>query len=83
MWSREDFARATPKELAEIADASMRWLARSDDPAAFANLLQLTRLASECLGVAARTLAHERSWSEVGDIAGTTRQAAWERWRGH
>jgi hypothetical protein len=43
--------------------------------------LKLTRVAGECLGIAARTLAHERSWSQVGDIAGTTRQAAWERWR--
>ena len=53
--------------------------ARSDDPAAFGYLLGLTRLAGECLGVAARTLAHESSWSQVGNIAGTTRQAAWER----
>jgi hypothetical protein len=83
MWTPEDIARATPRELAEIAEASVRALARSDDPAAFAHLLNLTRLAGECLGIAARTLAHERSWAQVADIAGTTRQAAWERWRGH
>ncbi len=82
MWNREDLAHATPSELAEVAEASMRLLAQSEEPAAFGYLIELTRLAGECLGVAARTLAHESSWSQVGTIAGTTRQAAWERWRG-
>jgi hypothetical protein len=82
MWIREDLARATPSELADLAEASMRLLAESDDPVAFGYLLQLTRLGGECLGVAARTLAHESSWSQVANIAGTTRQAAWERWSG-
>ena len=81
MWSREDLASATPSELADLAETSMRLLAQSDDPAAFGYLLELTRLGGECLGVAARTLAHESSWSQVADVAGTTRQAAWERWR--
>ncbi len=80
MWNPEDLARATPSELADVAEASMRLLAQSDEPAAFAYLVELARLAGECLGVAARTLAHESSWSQVGNIAGTTRQAAWERW---
>ena len=82
MWNREDLAHATPSELADVAEASMRLLAQSDDPAAFGYLIEMTRLAGECLGMAARTLAHESSWSQVGNIAGTTRQAAWERWRG-
>ena len=81
MWNREDLARATPSELAGLAEVSMRLLAQSEDPAAFGYLLELTRLAGESVGMAARTLAHESSWSQVGDIAGTTRQAAWERWR--
>jgi hypothetical protein len=81
MWNREDLAHATPSELADVAEASMRLLAQSEEPAAFGYLIELTGLAGECLGVAARTLAHESSWSQVGNIAGTTRQAAWERWR--
>ena len=81
MWSRDDLVSATPSELADIAQISMRLLAQSDDPAAFSYLLELTRLGGECLGLAARTLAHESSWSQVANIAGTTRQAAWERWR--
>jgi hypothetical protein len=81
MWSQEDLARATPSELADLAETSMRLLAESDDPAAFGYLIELTRLGGECLGIAARTLAHDSSWSQVANIAGTTRQAAWERWR--
>jgi hypothetical protein len=81
MWTREDLANASPSELADLADTIMRLLAQSDDPVAFGYLLELTRLGGECLGIAARTLAHESSWSQVANIAGTTRQAAWERWR--
>jgi hypothetical protein len=68
MWNPEDLAAATPSELGDLAEASMRLLAQSDDPAAFGHLL---------------TLTHESSWSQVADIAGTSRQAAWERWRSH
>ena len=35
MWNLEDLARAAPSELADLADASMRRLAQSEDPAAF------------------------------------------------
>jgi hypothetical protein len=81
MWSREDLANATPSELTDLAETSMRLLAECDDPAAFGYPIELTRLGGECLGIAARTLAYGRSWSQVASIAGTTRQAAWERWR--
>jgi len=80
MFRREDLDGATTEQLAELAEAAMRSLGQADDPAAFAHLLRLTRVVGECVGTAARTLAGERSWSGVADIAGTTRQAAWERW---
>jgi hypothetical protein len=80
MHRPEDLDRATPEELAELAEAAVRRLAQADDQAAFAHLLRLSRVVGECLGIAARTLAGDRSWSGVADIAGTTRQAAWERW---
>jgi hypothetical protein len=81
MCTREELAQATPSELAELAEAAVGQLARSADPAAFAHLLALTRITGESLGTAARTLADRSSWSGVADVAGTTRQAAWERWR--
>ena len=80
MNTGEDVDRATPRELADLAEAAMRALAQHDDPAAFTYLLGLTRIVGECLGASARTLAQEGSWSRVADIAGTSRQAAWERW---
>jgi hypothetical protein len=42
MWNPEDLAHAAPSDLSDLADASMRRLAQSDDPAAFGYLLGLT-----------------------------------------
>ncbi len=78
--SSSDAQDATPEELAEVARAAIQGLAGSDDPAAFAHLLELSQRVGECLGVSARNLAGGRSWSGVADLAGTTRQAAWARW---
>jgi hypothetical protein len=81
MCSPDDLARATPDELAALAESVVAALAHSADPAAFSHLLTLSRVTGESLGVAARTLADHTSWSGVADAAGTSRQAAWERWR--
>jgi hypothetical protein len=80
MNSGEDVDQVTPKQLADVAEVAVRALALHEDPAAFTYLLRLTRVVGECVGVSARTLAQEGSWSRVADIAGTSRQAAWERW---
>lgn len=48
---------------------------------AFAELLGLVAYAGERVGTAARMLAASNSWSEVAQITGTSKQAAWERWR--
>jgi hypothetical protein len=50
--------------------------------AAFAELLRLVGYVGEQVGTAARTLASSSSWSEVAAVSGTSKQAAWERWRG-
>jgi hypothetical protein len=47
MWNREDLASATPSDLADLAQASIRLLAQSDDPAAFGYLMELTRLTGD------------------------------------
>ena len=78
----DDLARETSDELAALAEAAIDVLARGGDPAAFGHLLRLTRVAGEAVGVAARTMADHTSWTGVAEIAGTSRQAAWERWRG-
>jgi len=44
-------------------------------------LLRLSALVGESLGANARALATNGSWARVAEVAGTTRQAAWSRWR--
>jgi hypothetical protein len=39
MWKDQDLDRATPQELADLAEAAVRSLAHSEDPAAFTHLL--------------------------------------------
>ncbi len=42
---------------------------------------ETARVTGEAVGTAARILADHSSWTGVAEIAGTSRQAAWERWR--
>jgi hypothetical protein len=81
MGTPDDLAEATTDELAALAEAAITRLAERGDPAAFGQLLRLTRIVGESVGVAARATAQRGSWAGVADIAGTSRQAAWERWR--
>ena len=71
----------TIEVLAGQARQAVEALAHSSDPAAFSELLRLSALVGECLGVSARSLAEGGSWAYVGEVAGVTRQAAWSRWR--
>lgn len=47
----------------------------------FAELLRVVAYAGQRVGDAARLVAQSDSWSQVAEISGTSRQAAWERWR--
>jgi len=68
-------------ELGDLARAVLTALARRGDDAAFAELLTMNGHVGICLGDAARALAAGGSWSQVADLSGTTKQAAWSRWR--
>jgi hypothetical protein len=70
----------TTEALAQQARQAVEALARSSDPAAFSELLRLSGLVGECIGISARSLAEGGSWAHVGEVAGVTRQAAWSRW---
>lgn len=70
----------SPAELATMARAAIDELAASADPAAFRELLALSAHLGEALGTAARQLAGVQSWASVAGVAGTSRQAAWQRW---
>jgi len=67
-------------ELEELTRNAVNCLAERQDPEAFAALLRLSAVVGECLGISARALAVSGSWAQVGEAAGTTRQAAWSRW---
>ncbi len=69
-----------PNDIAAEVRTLLDVLANSTDPAAFQILLGLSQYVGECLGLSARTLAGAESWSSVAGLAGTTKQAAWERW---
>ena len=47
----------------------------------FAELLHVVAYVGERVGDTARLLAASNSWSQVAEISGTSKQAAWERWR--
>lgn len=49
---------------------------------AFGELLRVVAYVGERVGDAARQLATNNSWSQVAEVSGTSKQAAWERWRG-
>jgi hypothetical protein len=70
----------TTEALAQQARQAIQALARQSDPAAFSELLRLSALVGESLGVSARSLAEGGSWAHVAEVAGVTRQAAWSRW---
>lgn len=69
------------EELAGRARRAIRELAESGDPASFQQLLLLSEEVGVGLGLAARAIAETGSWSQVATYAGTTKQAAWARWR--
>lgn len=70
-----------PASLGRLARAAMSELAERGDQASFAELLTMNGHAGVALGAAARALAANGSWSQVADLTGTTKQAAWSRWR--
>lgn len=73
---------ASVTELAEQAREALRALATRPELEAFQELLGLSEVVGECLGESARSLAEHGSWSQVAEATGTTKQAAWSRWRG-
>ena len=69
-------------ELSEQARKAIQALAGLPDVEAFHALLSLSQLFGEYLGESARLLAAHSSWSQVAEVSGTTKQAAWSRWSG-
>lgn len=73
---------ADPAALAADARQLIEALGQSVDPDAFQELLGVSAAVGVALGESARTLAEAQSWTQVATYAGTSKQAAWSRWRG-
>lgn len=70
-----------PAVAAAEVRALLDELAAHPDPAAFQELIGLSDHLGRALGASARLLAEAGSWSQVATVAGTSKQAAWSRWR--
>lgn len=67
--------------IATEARALIDQLSARAEPAAFRELITLSDHLGRALGISARLLAETGSWSQVATYAGTSKQAAWSRWR--
>jgi hypothetical protein len=81
MTADPDFSDLTERQMAALIYRITDELSTRGTRAAFAELLQVVAYVGERVGVAARTLAASNSWSQVAEVSGTSKQAAWERWR--
>ncbi len=72
----------TVAELTEQARTALGALAMRPELDAFQELLGLSEYVGVCVGQSARSMAEHGSWSQVAEATGTTKQAAWSRWRG-
>jgi pantoate kinase len=78
---REQLGTQPVDQIGDHVVRALRELASRPDRQAFEALLRVSDEVGQCLGLSARTLAESGSWSQVADVAGTTKQAAWSRWR--
>lgn len=78
---REQLRTQSVDQIGDLVVRALQELAARPDRLAFEQLLRASNEVGQCLGRSARTLAESGSWSQVADVAGTTKQAAWSRWR--
>ena len=78
----DDLDQLSSDDLGELARDAMSILARRGDAEAFSQLVTMSAHAGQCLGEGARRLASAASWTQVADLTGVSKQAAWSRWRG-
>jgi len=68
-------------ELANLACRIADELSSRGTQEGFAELLRLVAYLGARVGDSARQVAAANSWSQVAELSGTSKQAAWERWR--
>ncbi|HET9647543.1 MAG TPA: hypothetical protein VFP34_04845 [Microlunatus sp.] len=81
MVDESDALQQLPEErLAALARSAVDELARRGSTSGFRALTELSAYVGVRLGEAARAVAEQTSWTHVGELSGTTKQAAWSRW---
>jgi hypothetical protein len=67
-------------ELADLIRSAVAELAARGTTSSFRALIEISGELGSSLGEAARRVAEGTSWSQVAEISGTSKQAAWSRW---
>lgn len=78
---QDSLDQLTDGELDALIRAAVAELTSRGTTDSFAMLVALSSQVGASLGEAARLVAERGSWSQVAQISGTTKQAAWSRWR--
>lgn len=79
--SGDSLADLSERQLAELISRAAAELSGRGTREAFAEMLGVVADVGERVGDAARLMAASHSWSQVAEVSGTSKQAAWERWR--
>ena len=69
----------TPEDA--LADLIAQWIDSQPHNERLQSCLELRGHVDHLVAVHARELARLESWGVVGDVMGTSRQAAWQRYR--
>ena len=80
---------AVPESLDQLTDAELDTLIRAattelagrGTTSSFGLLIELSAQLGTAVGESARRVAEQGSWSQVAEVSGTSKQAAWSRWR--
>ena len=81
MSATESLAGLGDDELDSLIRKALAELSGRGTTRSFAVLIDLSAFLGTSLGEAARRVAERGSWSQVAEVSGTTKQAAWSRWR--
>jgi len=76
-----DLSSLDDHALADLARTATDELARRGTAEGFELLIGLSAHVGAAVGESARQVAEHGSWSDVAAVSGTTKQAAWSRWR--
>lgn len=76
-----DLSVLSEEQLAVLLQAVVTELAGRGTPESFSALIEASTHVGTSLGESARQIAARSSWTQVGELSGTTKQAAWSRWR--